>query len=197
MRALIADDDKIAATILSRALVRSSFEVSVAHDGETAWRVIQEKAPQLAIVDWMMPALDGPALCRRIRADQATAGMYLLLLTSRDSREDVVTGLDSGADDYLIKPVDPEELRARLQVGARVLTLQEHLADRVTQLEAAVSTVKRLQGLIPICSYCKRIRSDSNDWEQLETYISEHSDAQFSHGICPPCLAIAWGDVKP
>ena len=197
MRALIADDDKIAATILSRALIRSSFEVSIAHDGESAWRVIQEKAPHLAIVDWMMPALDGPALCRRIRADPATAGMYLLLLTSRDSREDVVTGLDSGADDYLIKPVDPEELRARLQVGARVLTLQEHLAARVTELEAAVSTVKRLQGLIPICSYCKRIRSDSNDWEQLETYISEHSDAQFSHGICPPCLAIAWGDVKP
>jgi phosphoserine phosphatase RsbU/P len=197
MRALIADDDKIAATILSRALTRSSFEVSVVHDGEAAWRVIQEKGPQLAIVDWMMPALDGPALCRRVRADPATAGMYLLLLTSRDSRADVVTGLDSGADDYLIKPVDPEELRARLQVGTRVLRLQEHLADRVTELEAAVSTVKRLQGLIPICSYCKRIRSDSNDWEQLETYISEHSDAQFSHGICPPCLAIAWGDVKP
>ena len=78
-----------------------------------------------------------------------------------------------------------------------MLTLQERLADRVTQLEAAVSTVKRLQGLIPICGYCKRIRSDSNDWEQLETYISEHSDAQFSHGICPSCLAIAWGDVKP
>jgi phosphoserine phosphatase RsbU/P len=70
----------------------------------------------------------------------------------------------------------------------RVLKLQERLADRVAELEAAVSTVKQLKGLIPICSYCKRIRSEGNDWEQLESYMSEHSDAQFSHGICPPCL---------
>ena len=191
MRALIADDDRIATTKLSRALANWHFDVSLAHDGESAWGVIQTQAPQLAIVDWMMPALDGPDLCRRIRQDPMTARMYLILLTSRDSREDVVAGLDAGADDYLVKPFDLEELRARLHVGVRVLTLQERLADRVAELEAAVSTVKRLQGLIPICSYCKRIRSDSNDWEQLESYISEHSDAQFSHGICPPCLADA------
>lgn len=196
MRALIADDDRIATTILSRALAKWQFDVTLAHDGESAWSLIQTQAPQLAIVDWMMPALDGLGLCRRIRQDATTAHMYLILLTSRDSRADVVAGLDSGADDYLVKPFDPEELRARLHVGVRVLTLQERLADRVTELEAAVSTVKRLQGLIPICSYCKRIRSDSNDWEQLESYISEHSEAQFSHGICPPCLAVAWPDPQ-
>jgi sigma-B regulation protein RsbU (phosphoserine phosphatase) len=197
MRALIADDDHIGTAILSRALARWQFDVSLAHDGEAAWDLIQTRAPQLAIVDWMMPALDGPGLCRRIRQDATTAHMYVILLTSRDSRADLVAGLESGADDYLIKPFDPEELRARLQVGVRVLALQERLADRVAELETAVSTVKRLQGLIPICSYCKRIRSDRNDWEQLETYISEHSDAQFSHGICPPCLATAWASVDP
>jgi sigma-B regulation protein RsbU (phosphoserine phosphatase) len=170
--------------------------VSLAHDGESAWSLTQSQAPQLAILDWMMPALDGPALCRRIRQDATTAHMYLILLTSRDSRTDVVAGLDAGADDYLVKPFDPEELRARLQVGVRVLTLQERLADRIAKLETAVSTVKRLQGLIPICSYCKRIRSDSNDWEQLESYISEHTDAQFSHGICPSCLAVAYAELK-
>jgi phosphoserine phosphatase RsbU/P len=196
MRALIADDDRIATTILSRALKQSQFDVSLAHDGESAWTIIKTVAPQLAILDWMMPVLDGPGLCQRIRQDPATAHMYLILLTSRDSRADVVAGLDSGADDYLIKPFDPDELRARLQVGVRVLTLQERLADRVVELEAAVLRVKRLQGLIPICSYCKRIRSDSDDWEQLETYISEHSEAQFSHGICPPCLAKAWADTN-
>ena len=191
MRALIADDDRLATVKLSRALARWHFDVSLAHDGETAWGVIQTQAPQLAVVDWMMPALDGLDLCRRIRQDPTTARMYLLLLTSRDSRADVVAGLDAGADDYLVKPFDLEELRARLHVGVRVLTLQERLADRVAELEAAVSTVKRLHGLIPICSYCKRIRSDSNDWEQLESYISEHTDAHFSHGICPPCLVAA------
>jgi DNA-binding response OmpR family regulator len=197
MRALIADDDRIATTILSRALAKSQFDVSLAHDGESAWTIIQEKAPQLAILDWMMPALDGPGLCRRIREDPKTAGMYLILLTSRDSNADVVAGLDSGADDYLVKPFDPEELRARLQVGVRVLTLQERLADRVAELEAAVSTVKRLQGLIPICSYCKRIRSDHDYWEQVESYITEHTDAMFSHGICPSCLVTVMAEFDP
>jgi phosphoserine phosphatase RsbU/P len=193
-RVLIADDDRIGTTILSRALGQWQFEVSVAHDGERAWNLIETQAPSLAIVDWMMPALDGPALCRRIRETPATAHMYVILLTSRDSRADLVAGLGAGADDYLVKPFDPGELRARVQVGVRVLSLQERLAERVAELEVAISTVKRLQGLIPICSYCKRIRSDSNDWEQLESYISEHSDAQFSHGICPPCMAKQWPD---
>jgi sigma-B regulation protein RsbU (phosphoserine phosphatase) len=196
MRALIADDDRIATVKLSHALSNWQFDVSVAHDGESAWGVTLAQAPQLAIIDWMMPALDGPGLCRRIRSDPATAHMYVILLTSRDSRSDLVEGLDAGADDYLVKPFDLEELRARLHVGVRVLTLQERLADRVAELEAAVSTVKRLQGLIPICSYCKRIRSEGNDWEQLESYISEHTDAQFSHGICPPCLATAIADLE-
>jgi sigma-B regulation protein RsbU (phosphoserine phosphatase) len=191
MRALIVDDDRIATKILSKVLTRWQFDVSLAHDGESAWRVVQSQGPQLAIVDWMMPELDGPGLCRRIRMDPATAHMYVILLTSRDSRADVVEGLGSGADDYLIKPFHPEELRARLQVGVRVLTLQERLADRVAELEAAVSNIKQLEGLIPICSYCKRIRSDGDDWEQMENYISEHSAAKFSHGICPSCMPAA------
>ena len=191
MRALIVDDDRIVTTLLARALADWHFEVSVAHDGESAWDLTRTQAPQLAIIDWVMPTLDGPDLCRRIRQDPNHAHMHLILLSSRGSREDIVAGLNAGADDYLVKPFDTAELRARLHVGVRVLTLQERLADRVAELEAAVSAVKRLHGLLPICSYCKRIRTDSNDWEQLDRYIAEHTDAQFSHGICPPCLAAA------
>lgn len=189
MRALIADDDRITTAILARTLERWNFEVTVAHDGGTAWELLcGDHAPSLAILDWMMPTLDGPELCRRIRQDPARAHMYVLLLTSRDSRADVIAGLDAGADDYLIKPFDTEELRARVHVGIRVLTLQEHLAERVAELQAALSKVKQLHGLLPICSYCKRIRTDQNYWEQLDSYITQHSDAQFSHGICPSCL---------
>ena len=196
MRALIVDDDRIATTLLSRALADWHFDVSVAHDGESAWDLTRTLAPQLAIIDWMMPTLDGPDLCRRIRQDASRAHMHLILLSSRGSRADIVEGLNAGADDYLVKPFDPGELRARLHVGVRVLTLQERLADRVAELETAVSAVKRLHGLLPICSYCKRVRTDGNDWEQLESYISEHTDAQFSHGICPPCLATAYEELK-
>jgi phosphoserine phosphatase RsbU/P len=188
MRALIADDDRIATEILSTALKRMNIEVAVANDGGTAWELLTAGGgPSLAIIDWMMPTIDGLELCRRIRQTAAHAHMYVILLTGRDDRKDVVAGLDAGADDYIVKPFDPDELRARVQVGIRVLTLQERLADRVAELQDALTRVKRLQGLLPICSYCKRIRGDDQYWQQVDSYIVEHSDAQFTHGICPPC----------
>jgi phosphoserine phosphatase RsbU/P len=188
MRALIADDDRIATEILSTALQRMNIVVSVANDGGAAWELLAAgDAPSLAIIDWMMPTIDGLELCRRIRQNPAHAHMYVILLTGRDDRKDVVEGLDAGADDYIVKPFDPDELRARVQVGIRVLTLQERLADRVAELQEALTRVKRLQGLLPICSYCKRIRGDDQYWQQVDSYIVEHSDAQFTHGICPPC----------
>jgi len=188
MRALIADDDRIATEILSTALQRMNIVVSVTNDGGAAWELLTAgDAPSLAIIDWMMPTVDGLELCRRIRQNAAHAHMYVILLTGRDDRKDVVAGLDAGADDYIVKPFDPDELRARVQVGIRVLTLQERLADRVTELQEALTRVKRLQGLLPICSYCKRIRGDDQYWQQVDSYIVEHSDAQFTHGICPPC----------
>ena len=190
MRALVADDDRVTAEILSRTLKRWEFDVTVVGDGAAAWEDLRAATlPTLAIIDWMMPELDGPEVCRRVRRELPLANMYLMLLTARESRGDLVTGLDAGADDYLTKPFDPEELRARVQVGVRVLTLQKSLAERVEELQAALSNVKQLRGLLPICSYCKRIRGDDQYWQQLEGYIAEHSDAQFSHGICPTCYA--------
>ena len=190
MRALVADDDRVTAEILSRTLKRWEFDVTVVGNGAAAWDHLRAAAaPTLAILDWMMPELDGPEVCRRVRRELPLANKYLMLLTARESRGDLVAGLDAGADDYITKPFDAEELRARVQVGVRVLTLQKSLAERVEELQAALSNVKQLRGLLPICSYCKRIRGDDQYWQQLEGYIAEHSDAQFSHGICPTCYA--------
>ena len=189
MRALIADDDRITTAMLTATLRRWNIEAAVANDGGAAWDILtgHHDVPSLAIVDWMMPTVDGLELCRRIRQDPARAHMYVILLTGRDKRADIVAGLEAGADDYIVKPFDPDELRARVQVGIRVLTLQERLADRVVELEHALTRVKTLQGLLPICSYCKRIRGDDRYWQQVDAYIVEHTDAQFTHGICPAC----------
>src|SRR5919106_4598351 len=200
MRALVADDDRITTVILSGALRQLGFEVTVVHDGTAAWDYITgETAPSLAIIDWMMPGLDGPELCRRVRREASRAHLYLILLTARTDRSDVIAGLDAGADDYLTKPFHADELRARVRVGCRILALQQRLAEQIAELQEMMANVKQLRGLLPICSYCKRIRSDSNYWEQVESYISGHTDAQFSHGICPCCYerVLAELDLHP
>jgi response regulator RpfG family c-di-GMP phosphodiesterase len=136
----------------------------------------------------MMPGVDGLELCRRIRGAPAHAHMYVLLLTARDSRADIVAGLEAGADDYLVKPFDVHELCARVHTGLRILTLQKDLAEQIAMLKETIANVKQLKGLLPMCSYCKKIRNDADYWQQLETYISDHSDAEFSHGVCPTCF---------
>lgn len=158
--------------------------------GQQAWDALrQEDAPRLAVLDWQMPGLDGTDICRKVRQlPPETAPMYMLLVTAtRKSAADVLAGFDAGADDYITKPFDADELRARVRVGQRVLQMQQTLADRVAELQEALASVRRLQGLLPICSWCKRIRNDRNYWEQVETYLSEHTDATFTHGICPEC----------
>jgi phosphoserine phosphatase RsbU/P len=188
MRILIAEDDSISRAFLQRTLESWGYEVIVTENGEGAWRALERPdPPSVAILDWMMPGLDGPEVCRRIRRGATPIPTYVILLTSRTGKEDTVEGLRAGADDYLTKPFDEDELHARLQVGLRLIELQRKLADEVTKLAQALAQVKKLHGLLPMCSWCKKIRDDSNYWHQLETYISEHSEAEFTHGICPAC----------
>jgi phosphoserine phosphatase RsbU/P len=197
MRALIADDDPVTAAAVSASVSAWGFDVVVVHDGHAAWNQLSaDPPPSLAIIDWEMPGLDGPELCRRLRADDTRAHLYLLLLTARSSPTDVVEGLEAGADDYLVKPVNLSELRARLHVGVRVVSLQERLANKVAELQATLDKVRQLRGLLPICSYCKRIRNDQNYWERVEVYVTEHTDAKFTHGICPTCLEAAKAEFE-
>ena len=197
MRALIADDDELTTTILAKSLARWGLESVVAHEGNQAWRTLQaDPEISMAILDWEMPGIEGPELCRRIRQDPGRAHLHLLLLTSRDSHADLVAGLDAGADDYLVKPFDHDELRARIHVGMRVLGLQSRLKDRVAELQDALSKVNQLQRLLPICSYCKKVRPDRDYWEQVEEYVSHHTGVQFSHGICPTCYDAAIAAIE-
>lgn len=188
MKILIAEDDPVTCRMLEITLAKAGYDVIVTRDGEEAWRVLErDDSPKLAVLDWMMPGMDGLEVCRRARQRSVAVPVQILLLTARDSKEDIVAGLQAGADDYLVKPFDPEELRARVAVGARIVELATNLAERVKELEEALTRVKQLQGLLPICSYCKKIRDDKNYWNEVETYVSHHAEVQFSHGICPEC----------
>jgi DNA-binding response OmpR family regulator len=189
MKVLVADDNPGFLYALEAELTRWGYEPIVANNGQTAWQVLEgDDAPPLAILDWMMPGLNGPELCTKIRELAKDEPPYLILLTARMSKEDTVQGLQAGADDYVTKPVDFHELQARVHTGQRIVTLQQHLARRVRELEQALAQVRQLQGLLPICAYCKKIRDDQNYWQQVETYISTRADVRFSHAICPDCL---------
>jgi len=189
MEVLIADDDPVLRFALRQHLERWSFDVVECVDGTEAWQVMQEPLPPLlAIIDWSMPGIDGPTLARDLREVPALAGMYVILLTSNTSKQDVIAGLESGADDYITKPFDWDELRARVRIGSRIVGLQQALGVRVSELQQALGNVRTLSGLLPICAYCKRIRDDQDYWKQIEHYLSEHSNARFSHGICPECM---------
>jgi len=185
---LIAEDDAVSRRLLEATLRRWDYEVIVTCDGQQALDALQAPdAPSLAILDWMMPLVDGPQICRRLRERERPLPTYIILLTAKGTKEDVVTGLDGGADDFMTKPFDRDELHSRIRVGIRMIELQQKLTTRVRELTDALTQVRQLQGLLPICSYCKRIRDDQNYWQQVESYLSRHSEIRFSHGICPEC----------
>ncbi len=195
MKILLAEDDSLTRATVELALRDWGFEVASCTDGQAAWEeMLKPNGPRLALLDWLMPGMDGAELCRRVRSEAALQSNYLILLTVRDSQEDVIEGLAAGADDYVAKPFNREELHMRLRTGERVLNLQWSLAERVAELEEALLRVRQLQRILPICSYCKKIRNDRDYWEQVEAYIASHADVRFSHGICPECYE---NKVKP
>jgi len=189
MNVLAAEDDADSRALIEHLLPKMGYSVICARDGIEALDKMQEPgSPDLVLLDWMMPGLEGVDVCRRYREKFKEEPKYIILLTARDSIDSVVDGLAAGANDYISKPFNQRELLARLNVGRRVIELQHKLAERVCELEGALAHVKTLQGILPICMYCHNIRTDSESWERIDSYISDHSDAEFSHSICPDCL---------
>jgi len=190
MKILVAEDDSVSRLLLESILREWGYDVAATTNGLAAWDALRTPgAPRMAIVDWQMPGLDGLELCRRVRSSPATESVYVLLLTGKGGTENIVLGLRAGANDYLTKPFDLDELSARLNVGRRVVELQQSLAERVAELERTLAQVKRLEGMIPICAWCKKVRNDRNYWQQVEEYLGQYGQVRFSHGICPECFA--------
>jgi DNA-binding response OmpR family regulator len=174
MKILIADDDPASLLLLKAHLRRMGHEVTATRDGQQAWEALEQERFPLLISDCVMPELGGLDLCRRIRATWTAPYRYVILLTAHSGREEYLHGIEAGADDFLTKPFDPEQLAARLRVAERILGLEREVAQ--------------LSGLLPICSYCRRIRDAGDDWVALEAYVVRHTEADFTHGICPECL---------
>ncbi len=190
MRILVADDDITSLSVVAAVVGKFGHEVVRATDGNEAWRVLsQPDSPRLAILDWMMPSMSGIEICRRLRATETDSPPYVILLTALGDEEHAATGLDSGANDYIVKPFRHTELRARIGAAERVLLTQERLLAQSEALREALAQVRTLRGFIPICAHCRRVRDDSNFWRQIEEYVSAHTDAFFSHGLCPDCMA--------
>jgi len=189
MKILVAEDDPISRKILQKILTKDGNEVTVAEDGLKALEALQKESPDMLVTDWMMPDFDGLQLSRQVRAMDLPSYVYIILLTALTEKERIIEGLDAGADDYVTKPYDKTELLARVRAGERVIKLERSLRQKNVELSDALAHVKQLKGLLPICMFCKKIRKDENYWQQVEEYIHEHTEADFSHSICPECMA--------
>lgn len=174
MKILAVEDDAVSRAVLRKALRRLNHDVIEAGDGLEAWKKLQNEPVRVVVSDWMMPLADGLELCRRIRTSPAKDYTYFILLTSRDATEENQrAAADAGVDDFLTKPLDLAELWMRLRVAERIL--------------GYTTQVRQLEELLPICSYCKKIRDDQNYWQAMEGYINERTGSEFSHSVCPDC----------
>jgi sigma-B regulation protein RsbU (phosphoserine phosphatase) len=191
-RILLAEDENRSRQLLTRYLKSWGFSVVAASDGLEAASILdREDAPQLALIDWMMPGMEGTEVCQRVRQQADKPYTYLVLLTAKADKEAVAVGLEAGADDYVTKPCDLTELHARLKVGQRVLSLERMLARQVLALQESLDQVRQLKEMLPICAWCKRVRDDEHYWHNIEEYLHEHAGTDFTHGICPHCLEVA------
>lgn len=180
MRILIAEDEGVSRLVLGSKLKELGHEVIEARDGTEAWALFQKETARIIVTDWLMPGKDGGEFCELVRAQVDQPYTYIIVLTSLSGKGSYLEAMDAGADDFLTKPVDMDELTARLRVAERVLALQ--------------TEVRLMQRLLPICMYCRKIRDsdasweDQSSWRELEAYVAEKDDVRFSHGICKECF---------
>ncbi|MBE7464034.1 MAG: response regulator transcription factor [Planctomycetes bacterium] len=181
MKILIADDEPISLKFLESQLRRWGHETVVARDGQQAWDLFnQDPSLGLAVLDVRMPRIDGLELCRRLRADERFKTLYLIFLTGLADKKDLVEGLDAGANDYVIKPFDPTELRARIAIGERMVNLMH-------ELQRSHAEIRQLATLLPVCAWCRKVRNDDGYWNDLQLYIVDTLGTKITHGICPSC----------
>lgn len=183
---LIVDDQPTNLKVLLSFLKEHGFDIHIAENGNRALQVLENYQPDLILLDVMMPGMDGFETCRQIKKNEKTVSIPIIFMTALDSVEDKVAGFEAGGVDYITKPLQQVEVLARINTH---ITLHRQKQE----LEQALTEVKKLSGIIPICSVCKQIRNDEGYWQQVDQYIAEHSEVEFSHALCTGCADRLYG----
>lgn len=187
-RILVVDDNTANIDVMLAFLEAEGYDLSIAVNGETAIKIARHTRPDLILLDVMMPGKDGFETCRELKADQVTKDIPVIFVTAKKEVDDIVSGFRSGGVDYIAKPFRQEEVLSRVNTHLQLRRLAIAQEQLIAKLNAALAEVDTLRGLLPICSYCKKIKDEKGAWKKLETYIRTHTQANFSHGICPECL---------
>jgi len=189
MRSLILlVDDNLSNLQRLGNLLEDKYKTATVTDGPEALAFVRKKLPDLILLDIMMPGMDGLEVCEKLKADTGTKDIPIIFLTARTDTESIVKGFEIGAADYVTKPFRQSELIARIKTHLELQNARDEQKRLIAELQKSLGEIKTLRGLIPICSFCKKIRNDENYWEQVEVYVGRHTGAQFSHSYCPSCM---------
>jgi len=194
---LIVDDTPENLTILCQILTEHGYQVRPALSGEIALKAVRADIPDLILLDIMMPGMNGFEVCRNLKAEEQTKHIPIIFISGLHELEDKVRAFSEGGVDYITKPFQTEEVLARVNTHIALHTFRKSLEKKNIELQKALDEVKQLRGFLPICANCKNIRDDKGYWERIETYVSNHSDAKFTHSICPDCATKLYPDLTP
>lgn len=185
---LIVDDVAENVEVLYRLLSGEGYRFAVAQNAEETYRAAEREVPDLVLLDIMLPDVDGFTVASELLRRHGNRYLPIVFITARTEESDKVRGFQAGGVDYITKPFEYREVKARVQTHLKLKSAEEEKSRLIEDLQAALREVKQLQGIIPICARCKKIRDDGGYWQQVEHYISTHSEAEFSHSLCPNCI---------
>ena len=193
---LLVDDVPKNIQVLGSILENEECQIAITTDGKQALELIADVLPDLILLDIMMPGMDGYEVCKKIKSDPKTQNIPVIFLTALTETKDIVKGFQVGAVDYVTKPFQSTELLARVRTHLDLKKARDTQQKFISDLQDALSEIKTLRGILPICAKCKKIRDDQGYWKRIEEYIQNHTDAMFSHGICPKCEEELYGDQE-
>lgn len=192
---VLIDDEVDYANMLKIRLASAGYDPISFSDPLEGIVHIQNTSTDLVLLDINMPGINGFDLCRRLKEAEKTRRVPVIFLTARVESHDIVKGFEAGGVDYITKPVNAQVLLARVNTHVMLKRALDEQNVLIQKLQDSLAQIKTLSGLVPICAHCKKIRDDKGYWEKVEVYIEEHSDAQFSHGICPDCMNTLYPEV--